>query len=267
MGNAGGLNTPALSIADVARAAQLLDQARREAAPVTTLSQRWPLMDESDAYAIASAGVALAAQPVVGFKLGYTSEAMRRQMNVHQPNYGRLYTGTRILDGGRLDTDRLIHPLLEPEIAVQLGRDVTPGERSFETIAAAVDAVLPALEIVDTRYETYTFAAVDNIADNSSAARFVLGSPKTLASLGDLRSLPATLFADEREIASGLGSDALGDPLRALMWLVDRCAHNGITLPAGTIVLTGGLTRAQPIRAASQFRATFGPLGHVSLLS
>jgi len=90
---------------------------------------------------------------------------------------------------------------------------------------------MPALELVDTRYDTYTFAAVDNIADNSSAARYVLGAERSLRALGDLRSIPATLFIDREPVATGKGSDALGDPLRALAWLINRLARDDITLP------------------------------------
>jgi 2-keto-4-pentenoate hydratase len=238
---------------DIADAAQLLDRARRDRVPVTILSERRPDMNERDAYAIADAAVALASQPVAGFKLGYTSAAMRQQMNVDRPNYGRLYANTRIPNAGKLDIDRLIHPLIEPEIGLLIGNDME------------VESVMPALEIVDTRYTDYAFAAVDNIADNSSAARFVLGPPCSLRSLGDLRTLPAVLYANGSAMAEGTGSDALGDPLRALAWLINRLARDDVAMPAGTIVLTGGLTRAYPISGASHFRAAFGPLGEVSL--
>jgi 2-keto-4-pentenoate hydratase len=221
--------------------------------PIPILSQRWPSMDEGEAYAIADAGVGLAAQTVAGFKLGYTSEAMRRQMNVDRPNFGRLYEATRIPNGGELDIDRLIHPLIEPEIALLIGNDME------------VEAVMPALEIVDTRYVDYSFTAVDNIADNSSAARFALGAQRSLRSLGDLRTIPAKLAENGSPVDEGIGSDALGDPLRALAWLINRLGRDGQEIPPGAVVLTGGLTRAHLISRSSNFTATFGPLGEVSL--
>jgi 2-keto-4-pentenoate hydratase len=242
-----------LSPADVAEGARLLDRARLDRVPIAVLTERWPNLDERDAYAIQDAGVALAASAPLGFKLGYTSKAMRIQMGVDRPNYGRLHEGTRIPNGGELEMDRLIHPLIEPEIALLIGADME------------VDSVMPALEIVDTRYVDYTFTAFDNIADNSSAARFVLGTPRSLRAIGDLRSLPATLYADESIVAQGNGSDALGDPLLALAWLINQLGRNGATIEAGAIVLTGGLTRAQVIEHRSHFRANFGPLGEVSV--
>jgi 2-keto-4-pentenoate hydratase len=238
---------------EIAVAAQLLARARRERAPVEMLSRRWPQMTEGDAYAVQDAGVTLEPQPVVGYKLGYTSEAMRRQMNVDRPNFGRLYAETRIENGGRLDIENLIHPLVEPEIALLIGSDLE------------VESVMPALEIVDTRYDSYTFAAVDNIADNSSAARFVLGSPRSLRALADLRAIPAAIYVDEDLAGTGNGRDALGDPLRALAWLINRLARDNTILAPKTIILTGGLTQAQSTYGATKIKATFGPLGTVEL--
>jgi 2-keto-4-pentenoate hydratase len=232
----------------------MLHQARRDGVPVAILSERRPALDERDAYAIQAAGATLESQPAEGFKLGYTSAAMRRQMNVDRPNYGRLYANTRIANGGELDIDRLIHPLVEPEIALLIGSDME------------VEAVMPALEIVDTRYTDYAFAAVDNIADNSSAARYILGPARSPRAVGDLRNLPAALYADGALIAEGFGRDALGDPLLAFAWLINRLARDGIQIPAGTIVLTGGLTRAHSVQHTANLRATFGALGDVSLV-
>jgi 2-keto-4-pentenoate hydratase len=98
----------------------------------------------------------------------------------------------------------LIHPLVEPEIAIVLGCDIDGSALSRARLIAAVDAVMPALEIVETRYEQYEFAAVDNIADNSSAARFVVGEPLRTSRAGDLRELlaarcEAALFGNQDE--------------------------------------------------------------------
>jgi 2-keto-4-pentenoate hydratase len=222
--------------------------------PIAILSELWPDLSERDAYAIQAAGAALESRPPAGFKLGYTSAAMRRQMNVDRPNYGRLYPHTRIANGGELDADRLIHPLAEPEIALLIGDDME------------AEAVMPALEIVDTRYTDYAFTAVDNIADNSSAARYVLGAPRSLRAAGDLRNLPAALYADGVLIAEGLGRDALGDPLRAFAWLINQLARDDMAIPAGAVVLTGGLTHAHSVQHVREIRATFGGLGDVSLV-
>jgi 2-keto-4-pentenoate hydratase len=242
-------------------AAHRLYRARTEGTPIEPLSRQWPELDEAAAYAVAEAVASLVAEPVVGFKLGYTSAAMRAQMNVDAPNVGSLFASTRVGDEGLIDTRELIHPLVEPEIAVVLAHDVTSEIQTREQALRAVDAVVPALEIVDTRYEKYEFTAVDNIADNSSAARFVLGSPKTLAVIGDLRVVPAFLWRNGHTLAQGVGADVMDDPMFALTWFLNGSVRSGRAVPAGSVILTGGITAAIPASRGSAFVAEFGPLG------
>src|SRR3546814_12440575 len=57
---------------------------------------------------------------------------------------------------------------------------------------AAVDAVAPALEIIDSRYEDFRFSLTDVVADNSTSSGFVVGPwprPDTdLSNLGLVKS-------------------------------------------------------------------------------
>jgi 2-keto-4-pentenoate hydratase len=245
----------------IVRAAARLREAQRERRPIAPLSREWAGLDERAAYAIQFENVAASGEPVVGFKLGYTSAAMRAQMKIDSPNYGALLASTRVAEDGFIDSSELIHPLIEPEIAFILSKKISDDSLGFEDVSAAVGAVLPALEIVDTRYESYVFGAYDNIADNSSAARFVLGPPRTLAALGDLRELSGALWCNGRTLGRGVGADVLGHPLAALAWFLQRRVRDGFAVPAGSVILTGGMTAAQAAPAGSAFVAEFGSLG------
>jgi 2-keto-4-pentenoate hydratase len=238
----------------IAAAAEALTRAGRTRTPIATLTTHWPELDEGGAYAIARASEALRAEPRVGYKLGYTSAAMRAQMGVDQPNYGVLTAATRVAHDGQLAMAELIHPLVEPEIAFVMAADVPDPAGT----AAAVGSVHAALEIVDTRYEAYKFKAADNIADNSSAARFVIGPAMALPPGSDLAALPVQLWADGELLGEGRGADALGHPLTALTWLAERLLKAGALLRAGDVVLTGGLTRAHPARSGRHFTARVG---------
>jgi 2-keto-4-pentenoate hydratase len=249
---------------DVADAARRLYRARAERRPIQPLSNEWGELDERLAYDVQRAVASLVAEPGAGFKLGYTSAAMRAQMNVDTPNYGVLFASTRIGADGIVASHELIHPLVEPEIALVLARDVDVEVDGAVAARALVDAVMPALEIVDTRYVEYRFSAVDNIADNSSAARFVLGRPQTPDAIGDLRAVPAELRRDGRAAARGTGADVMGDPLLALAWFLSRRVRDGYTVPAGSIILTGGITAAQTAPPGAVFEADFARLGTAS---
>lgn len=239
--------------------------AERERTRIAPLSAAHPELSEADAYAIAARTLERRGRRRIGFKLGYTSAAMRAQMGISQPNFGILTDDLLIADGSaRIDSEALVHPLIEPEITLLIGRDLNAAGQTRATVFAAVEAAMASLEVVDTRYESYTFTSPDNIADNSSSARVLLGPPQPMGKLGDLRLCGVLLSSGGELIDQGIGANALGDPLLALAWLANFLAECGSSIPAGSIVMTGGLTRAHPGHRGRGFIAEFAELGTVS---
>jgi 2-keto-4-pentenoate hydratase len=223
-------------------------------------------LSEHQAYAIQAEALRLRGTRPVGFKLGYTSAAMRAQMNIDHPNFGVLMDDFRIEQGaGCVEAASLIHPLVEPEIALLVGRRIEGAEHDRNSIWRHVDAVLPALEVVDTRYHEYKFGIVDNISDNSSSARFLTGAPRSLAAVEDLRLLGVLLWSQGRQVDQGIGANALGDPLLALAWLANFLGSRNQAIAEGSVILTGGLTRAYPATSGQSLVAEFAQLGSVRL--
>ena len=233
-----------------------LREAARERRAGSPLSDDCPTLNETDAYAIQAELLRLTGGTRTGYKLGFTSAAMREQMGVDHPNSGVLLDQMRI-GGSDLPAGDLIQPRVEPEIAIQLGRDLRGADVTPEQVADAVVAVLPAIEVVDSRYRDYRFKSVDNIADNSSAARYVLGAPRPLREVGDLRRVTVRLEIDGVVVDRGIGEAALGSPLAAVAWLAAHLDRTGQALYAGEVVLTGGLTRAHALLPGSTAQARF----------
>lgn len=254
-----------LDIATINELAAALLQAERDRAPISTLSERYPDLDEADAYAIAKAKLRLRQCRIVGYKLGYTSAAMRKQMNIDHPNYGVL-TDDMFIGQDAISFDALIHPLVEPEIAIRLARDLPGGGHDRESVMRAGPVFMPAIEVCDTRYREYKFKAVDNIADNSSAARYVLGAPQPVTGADDLRALAVELWTDDKLTDQGVGANALEDPLLAVAWLANWLHAEGTSLKAGEVVLTGGLTRGYLVQRNQAITARLVGSGAVKLL-
>ena len=249
----------------VATLAARLRQAAGQTQATAPLSDTYPDLTEADAYAIQAELLRLHGGVRAGYKLGFTSAAMRQQMGVDHPNSGVLLANMRLADG-RLPAGALIQPRVEPEIAILLGRDLHGADITPEQVAAATAAVLPAIEVVDSRYRDYRFKSVDNIADNSSAARYVLGAPRALADVGDLRRVGVRLRIDGVPVDQGVGAAALDSPLAAVAWLAAHLATGGESLRAGEVILTGGLTRAHALNPGQTAHAEFGQgLGSVVL--
>jgi 2-oxo-3-hexenedioate decarboxylase len=223
--------------------------------------------DVDAAYAVQEALVArrlARGATLVGWKLGFTSLAKMAQVGISDVIVGRLTSGMAVPDGGELDLTRFIHPRVEPEVAYRLARDVDPGEPA-DDLVSAVDAVAPALEVIDSRYRDFRFTLADVVADNTSAAGFVVGTWVPLDAAGDLGERPVTLSVDGRVAEEGATDAILGHPLRALPALGRMAARLGLPLRAGQVVLAGAATAAVPLRAGAVVEGRVEGLGAVTL--
>lgn len=235
--------------------AEALDTAAREGRPLAG-GGSGP-KDTDEAYAVQEALVArrlARGERLTGFKLGFTSRAKMRQMGVSDLIHGRLTDRMAIADGGRVDTSALIHPRVEPEVAFLLGDTLRPGGDPL----AAVAAVAPALEVIDSRYHGFRFSLPEVIADNTSAAGYAVGP---WSAPGDLDNLGVLLELDGRLTETGSTAAILGSPLRALA----AAARLAGALEPGTVVLAGAATAAVPLPPGTHVRATVAGLGTVHL--
>jgi 2-keto-4-pentenoate hydratase len=246
------------SLDPYAEAERILDAHARRAT-LAPISDRLAL-DLDAAYAI-QARVTQArlarGERIVGWKLGYTSLAMRQQMGVDAPNLGPL-TDAMLLASGAAVPATMTQPRVEPEVALRFAREVPPGADRTGVLACVASAHA-ALEVVDSVWADYRFKLEDNTADGSSAAGVVLGPELPLASIAEV---DVTLMVDGTPAGQGRGSDASGHPADGVVWLVAQLAARGHALRAGDVVITGGLTRAAPLLPGSRIAARFsaGPV-------
>ncbi|MDJ0465486.1 fumarylacetoacetate hydrolase family protein [Streptomyces sp. H27-C3] len=233
--------------------AEALDTAARDGRPLAGGGSG--LKGAEEAYAVQEALVArrlARGERLTGFKLGFTSLAKMRQMGVSDLIHGRLTDRMEIPDGGRFDASALIHPRVEPEVAFLLGDTLRPGTNPM----AAVAAVAPALEVIDSRYNGFRFSLPEVIADNTSAAGYTVGP---WSAPGDLSNLGVLLELDGRLAEAGSTAAILGHPLRALA----AAARLAGSLEPGTVILAGAATAAVPLPPGTHVRATVAGLGTV----
>jgi 2-keto-4-pentenoate hydratase len=204
-----------------------------------------------------------AGRRLVGRKIGLTSVAVQKQLGVDQPDYGMLFDDMCIPDGWEIDRRRLIQPKVEAEVAFVLGRDLDEERITIADVLRAVDFVLPAIEIVDSRIAEWKIGIIDTIADNASSGLYVLGgSPRKLDGL-DLRMAGMTMESAGEPISVGAGAACLGDPLSAVWWLARTMARVGRPLKAGDTVLSGALGPMVPVKWGDVVEARVAGLGSV----
>lgn len=254
------------STPELAGHAERLHRARREARAIPQISAAAQL-DLSEAYRVQHLGMELRradGEQVTGAKLGFTSKAKAEQMGVADVIIGALTDAMRVPAGGTFDTATAIHPRVEPEVAFRLGRAIDPAAPDAD-LRAAVDAVAPAMEIIDSRYRDFAFSLADVVADNTSGCAFVVGEWMPVTDDLVLADREVALVIDGVVAASGSTTDILGDPWQALPALVRMAARYSHQLPAGAVLLAGAATTAAPLRPGARITATIAGLGEVSL--
>jgi 2-oxo-3-hexenedioate decarboxylase len=125
--------------------------------------------------------------------------------------------------------------------------------------------VLPAVEVIDSRYENFRFDLKSVIADNTSSARFVTGGRHRSAAGLDLKNLGVVLEKNGEIVATASGAAVLGHPAASVAMLVNMLGTRGKSIPAGTLILTGGVTEAIAVAAGDSVTARFQHLGSVSM--
>lgn len=231
--------------------ANVLHRARVEGKPVPQISKD-VTFSRPDAYAMQELQMQtrLLSEKLIGWKMGLTSEAKRKQMNLDSPLYGYLTDHMRVQNGGVFSLKGSIHPKIEPEIAFLITKDLH-GSVSREQVLSACGGVTSALEILDSRYEQFKyFSMEDVIADNSSSSHFILGEWITNFSKIDLKNLKMQMSVNGEVKQQGFSYDISGDPVISVIQLCDLLAQRDQKLKAGSIVLAGAATLAEPLENA-----------------
>jgi 2-keto-4-pentenoate hydratase len=201
---------------------------------------------------------------IVGRKIGLTAAAVQKQLGVSQPDYGVLFEDMAIADTGELRASRVLQPKAEAEIALILSRDISDPEVGMVEIARAIESVVPAIEIVDSRIANWAITFADTVADNGSSAFFVLGELRRPLDDLDLYSCGMVLELNGAVASIGAGAACLGHPLTAAVWLARTLAARGEPLCAGDVVLTGALGPMVALTPGDSVRGIIGGVGQCS---
>lgn len=250
-------------------AKELFDaQNKRQA--VVPLITRHPQLTIDDAYQISLKTLDLRTQvgeTVVGKKIGVTSKAVQKMLNVHQPDFGFLTNTMHYSDASNisLKKSRLIQPRAEGEIAFCLNRDIQGPGVTAQDVLNATEWVAPCFEIVDSRIENWNISIVDTVADNASCGVFVISDKHTDPSTLDLSKVKMEIQHNGQPAGSGIGAAVQGHPAQAVAWLANTLGEYGIEFKKGEIILSGALAPLIDAKAGDVFSMEIEGLGTCSV--
>jgi 2-keto-4-pentenoate hydratase len=249
--------------------ADALRSAEQDAQPIEQISGQYPGMDVEDAYVIQLLNIdrrISAGATVRGHKVGLSSMAMQRMMNVDEPDYGHLLSDMFRFESAPIETARMCMPRVEVEMAFVLGETLpAPGCHAGDVLRCT-EFVCPSIEIIDSRLRNWDIRLPDTIADNASSALVVLGGSRTSIADVDPRLVGAVLHRNGELVATGATGAVLGNPVNAVAWLANKVHSFGVRLEAGHVILPGSCTRAFDVGPGDVARADFDVLGSVTAI-
>ncbi len=247
---------------DLTALAAQVDQAAVEARPIAQLSHSHPLT-VAQAYAVQAASLArryARGESLIGLKMGFTSQAKMEQMGVHDMIWGRLTDAMLLEDGGVLDFAACIHPRAEPELCFRVSQPIAePIAR--DAVLDYIDGVAAAVEVIDSRYQNFSFSLADVIADNCSSSAFVVGPWHDLDR--PLEDLAMTLKIDGTPVHAGTSAAILGDPWASVVAATRLASQYGQSIPEGAYLMAGAATPAVYLKPGQAVAVEVEALGTV----
>jgi 2-keto-4-pentenoate hydratase len=197
----------------------------------------------------------------IGWKVGLTAKPIQQQFNWHEPLFACILETQPT--GHVFRAAELISPGFETELCVRLGEGLE-GEVTLEQVRAAIDVIHPSFEIIETRGDpVHQMELV--VADNGQQRSVIIGAPVPLAPDVDLALVRARVQLNGQDVATGLGSAVLGNPLHSIQWLAGKIAEFGRSLRSGDVVMTGSFVRQLPLHPGDVAIAEFSGIGRVEV--
>lgn len=257
----------------IEQAGEWLYRAHQRREPFAPLPEDLAPRNSAEAYAVQGEFVGMRGRelgPVAGYKIALTTPQMRRMVGLAEPIAGDILEKTVRHGPARVRAADYVRLLVEFEIAFELGDDlpVVGAPYARESVAAAVRAAMPALELADDRNADPARIAshpLTLIADNAWNEGVVLGEPVHDWRRLDLAALHGVARVNGVVVGEGRGGDVMGHPLEALAWLANHLAGRGLGLWRSDIVITGSLIPTRFAMPGERIRFEAGPLGSVEL--
>ncbi|WP_353234643.1 fumarylacetoacetate hydrolase [Diaphorobacter ruginosibacter] len=228
-----------------------------------------PLTDEEGACSRARFNALLGGhfEKVIGFKAGLTNPAVQKRFGTDKPVWGVLYSGMILPDGATLPARFGARPLFEADMLVRVRHADINAARNPAQVLENIDQIIPFIELPDLMVENPgalngAGVAAINVGARAGVAGEPIAAPvfpeqqrEMLQALADM----SVRLTDNsgNELASGKGSDILGHPLNAVIWIAQALQQENIRLRAGDLVSLGSFSPLLPPKAGLSVTATY----------
>ena len=240
-------------------------QSEKKAIEKITISN--PALTFDEAYEIQRLSIEKsisASNSFIGWKMGLTSKAKQLQVGVDSTIYGRL-TNNMLMNHNEITAADHIHPRIEPEVAFTFKKPIAGENLMPYEVWSAVEYVYLALEVIDSRYENFSFSLMDVIADNASSTKFLLGSQPYAPTTTDWAQINVDVYHNNELKYEGTGAAILEHPINSVIELLNLLSKEGRGIQPGELVLAGAMTDAVAVKSGDTVTADYGVLGSLTI--
>lgn len=247
---------------------QALYQAAMSKHAYPVISHTYPDFDIPDAYLVQKSMLEqylAGGYHFSGRKVGMTSQAMREQFQIDEPDYGYLIEELKFQNGSTLDASQFLDPMVEAELAFVLNKNLEkPGITPLDVLSST-EYIVPALEIIDARTQHFDTTIADSIADNASFAAYVTGDTVFAPFDRDLSLIGMIVEKNGAQVTTSSGASVMGNPACAVAWLANKMQELGEPLQKGELILSGSFVSAVPVNTGDSITVKYGGLGEIAI--
>ncbi len=202
-------------------------------------------------------------EKIVGYKVGCTSRAIRRQFGLTEPICGRVMAPHVFHGKSVLNWNDYVCCAVEPEFVILIGKDLPHKIEDVRELVEAIECVSPGIEVHNYKFWFGKPTLQELVASNGIHAGLVIGTEKVRPAGLDFEVEGVGLFRNGELAASGIGAEIMGGPLKSLRWLANHLVRQGEQLRAGQIVIPGSAVELVAVEPGDRVAARFTHVGCV----
>lgn len=235
---------------------------------IEKISEKYPDIEIEDSYKIQKEVFKIKenrGEKIIGKKIGLTSEGIRKQIGVYEPDFSLLTDKNILKSYQELELDKLNNPKLEPELTFILKEDLKGPIVSNVDVIKAILGVTASFEVVDTRYKDYNFKIFDTIADSASYGKIITSNKIVPIDNLDLDNIGLNVFKNGKLLKTATSAEVMGNPINSIVWLANKMIELGEYLKKGDLILSGSFTPVFDLNSGDFYEADFAGVGKIKL--